>query len=430
MGGQKYVFSIRKKLVLGISIVSLITYGTSGFFIFFLVDVISEAWGVTGDSFIVLTLVLGCLWSILLAFLAAPFITKPLARLEAAARTAAGGNIQENVAVTKSDDELRALGLAYNEMLGSLRAMVHDIETNFQETSQKVADITLASETASNRAAGIAGTIDEISAGAESSAYAIQNTADSMEDITRIAEEVHSKAESSKESTRKMVDTLKKSRSVTDSLVGGIKQMERDNQDSLLAVEALDKQAGKVEEIISLVGDIAGQTNLLALNASIEAARAGEQGRGFAVVAEEVRKLADESSSAVQSVSEVIKNIQGEVQNVVFKIKDQVLAAQQESKKGTETHQAIGEMEASVEVVVQAVDHITELIDRQLKAIQGTSQETQEVAAIAEETSAGALEVSSATEEQTQVMEKCTEKAQELSEQAKKLKLTIDKFTI
>ena len=61
--------------------------------------------------------------------------------------------------------------------------------------------------------------------------------------------------------------------------------------------------------IIETIRGIAGQTNLLALNASIEAARAGEQGRGFAVVAEEIRKLAEESSTSVTEIEGIIKNV-------------------------------------------------------------------------------------------------------------------------
>ncbi|WP_158736989.1 methyl-accepting chemotaxis protein [Alteribacillus sp. YIM 98480] len=427
--GKSYQFSIRKKLVLGISVLSIVTYGVSAFFIFVLADRASNAFGISEDAFIILTLILGWLWSGILAFLTAPMLTKPLKRLELSARKAAEGDIHEDVEVSKSDDELRGLGLAFNEMLKNLRTMVNDIEKNFKQTSGKVANITAASDEASNKADSISSTVEEIAAGADHSAHAIQNTAASMEDVAQIASKVQSKANNSEASAEEMVKTLDNSKQVIHSLVEGIKQLEVDNQASLHAVEALNQQAEKVEEIISLVGDIAEQTNLLALNASIEAARAGEHGKGFAVVADEVRKLADESSIAVQGVRDLIQNIQSEVGNVVSKIESQVKAASHESAKGTKTSQVFTAMESTVQTVAASVKDITELIEQQMKAVENTSRESQEVAAIAEETSAGAAEVSSAADTQSNVIRSCSEKAHELSKQAEKLKNTIEKFT-
>ncbi|WP_096203041.1 methyl-accepting chemotaxis protein [Bacillus sp. FJAT-45350] len=431
MGEKKsYGFSIRKKLVLGISGLAIITFGFSAVFIFFLADYLEGALNIRGDAFIAFTLIQGVFWSAVLGFIAAPLITKPLSELEEAARRAANGDIRKNVKVSKSDDEIRALGLAYNDMLDSLRNMVRDIEGNFQETNNKVGEITNASRAASEKADSISRTVEEIATGAENSANAIQNTAESMEEVTQIAERVQMQTRESIRSSDQMVTTLGDSRTVIDSLVGGIKQLAEDNQVSLKAVARLDEQAKRVEEIISLVGDIAGQTNLLALNASIEAARAGEQGKGFAVVADEVRNLADESSKAVQGISKLIHDIQLEVKNVVNQISEQVKAANEQSERGTDTNQAIGEMEKSIHEVTGVIHEISELINNQMSVIMNTARETQEVAAIAEETSAGAIEVNLTTEQQSEVIEEVAATANELSNQAKQLKATIEKFSI
>lgn len=65
------------------------------------------------------------------------------------------------------------------------------------------------------------------------------------------------------------------------------------------------KALGEIAKHIRTIQGIAGRTNLLALNASIEAARAGVHGKGFAIVAEEVRKLADLSSSTASRIETV-----------------------------------------------------------------------------------------------------------------------------
>ncbi|MFJ7676828.1 methyl-accepting chemotaxis protein [Peribacillus sp. NPDC097206] len=421
-----YKFGLRKKLVVFITVLALITYSTSAFFIFVVHPMFFE--NISSISFSIATLLLGIMWSGLLAFFAAGVITKPLQRLEKVALSAAQGSINEEVVLSKADDEIRSLGMAFNLMLFNLREMVQSIEENFQETNNKVIHISQESSRASDQAENIARTIEEISKGADNSAVSIMNTAESIDDVIMIAQQVQSKAKASVGLSSEMAEELFQSKEVVNSLVSGIKQLAQENQESLKTVKRLEENAKKVEQIIELVGDIAAQTNLLALNASIEAARAGEHGKGFAVVAEEVRLLADESAKAVQGISSLIQNIQVEVQAVVKQISEQVVSANKEAQKGTDTDIAIEGMTKTVHNVVVAVKDITELVDRQMESVEETSRQSQEVAAIAEETSAGAEEVTAATHEQASVMENVDKLAMELKDQADKLKQTITRF--
>ncbi|MFS0862990.1 methyl-accepting chemotaxis protein [Fredinandcohnia sp. 179-A 10B2 NHS] len=429
MGEKKrYKFSLRLKLVLLTTVLAIVTYTASAVCIYFIYPYLEHL--VSEQIFMVATLLMGIIWSGILAYFAALFITKPLQKLEQVAMKAANGNIREDVPVSKSDDEIRSLSLAFNQMLHNLRDMVQNIEANFDNTNQKVIEITKASSLASEQSNNIYRTITEISKGADSSAVSIQETAESVEDVIKIAEDVQSNAKISENLSVEMVASLNESKEVVHSLITGINKLVDNNKTSLEAVNRLEENAKEVEKIISLVGDIAGQTNLLALNASIEAARAGEHGKGFAVVAEEVRKLADASSKAVQGISELIKNIQQEVSNVVVQISEQVAVANEEAKKGTKTNEAIAEMTTSVHEVADAVKQIAVLVEKQMESIQETSRQSQEVAAIAEETSAGAQEVNASTQQQTSVIQEVDQLAQELAKQAGQLKKMIDRFTV
>ncbi|MGM8211419.1 methyl-accepting chemotaxis protein [Virgibacillus sp. W0430] len=425
---KKYRFNLRRKLVLFTTVLAIITYSCSAAFIYLIYDYIQSLLAIPEQLYIIVVLVLGIIWSGILAFIAARIITKPLQELEVAATNAAEGDLRQTINIPKSDDEIRSLSIAFDSMLKNITNIVHNIETNFEHTNKNVIQMKKVANEAAQHSEMISSSSDDISKGAVSSAEAIQETAEAVEEATNLAEEVQMKADQSKQKSNEMLKTLNKSKDVVNSLVEGIQTLATEQEASLKDVEHLKQNAQQVESIITMVGEIAEQTNLLALNASIEAARAGEHGRGFAVVAEEIRKLADQSAQAVQRISDLIVSIQNGVSLVVKQINDNVDHANKEAESGANTNNAIEQMSGSVNDVAAEVDTITTLVTKQLQSIQATVKQSQEVAAIAEETSAASEEVNAAVQEQSSTIEEVDALAKQLEEQAQNLKKQINQF--
>ncbi|ALC86552.1 MULTISPECIES: HAMP domain-containing methyl-accepting chemotaxis protein [Bacillaceae] len=424
---KKYAFGIQKKIVLFVTVLALITYTTSAIFINFIQPLIFDT-TTKSVPFEIAMYALGILWSGILAYFFSGLLIKPLFNLEKVANLASEGKIGVDVEVPKSKDEIQSVAVAFQAMLVNLREMVQGIEKNFEKTNNTVQQLSAQSSVASEQAEAIASTIAQISQGAEQSAIAVQETAESVEDVRTLASEVNKRAEKSSVQSQEMIHGLAQTTQAIQSLVNGIQKIASGSEAALGNVHQLEENAGKVESIIQLVGDIAAQTNLLALNASIEAARAGEHGKGFAVVAEEVRKLADESAKAVQGISELILAIQTDVQTVVQQMTNQVSFAVGEAKRVSETNEAVEGMSNKIHEMAESVVEISSLVEKQLTNIESTAQQSQEVAAIAEETSAGAEEVRSATDEQARSIEEIDHLSVDLKKQSEELYNVISLF--
>ena len=74
---NRYRFGLRLKMSLFITIVAIITYGTSAFFIYVLFDYTEQVLPMSLVWFTIITLLRGVIWTGVLGYIAAGFIVRP-----------------------------------------------------------------------------------------------------------------------------------------------------------------------------------------------------------------------------------------------------------------------------------------------------------------------------------------------------------------
>ena len=425
---NKHAFSLRKKLVLFVVVLAVITYGTSLVFIQYIQPTFFPDSNVL--VFEIVTFSLGVMWSGILAAILAFFIIKPLQQLEKVALEAAKGNIHQEIEVRKSKDEIESLANAFQTMLVNLRQMVSSIEDNFQQTNQTVRALSVESKEALEQSDAIAQTIAQISEGAVDSAISIQNTAEAMEDVRSLADEVNNHAVTSSEYSRKMIGELNRTTTAIEQLVKGIQDMAEGNRLALQDIHQLERNANEVEKIILLVGSIAEQTNLLALNASIEAARAGEHGKGFAVVAEEVRKLAEESRTSTQQIQQMITGIEKEVEITVSAMAMTYTLSSQLHDAVNDTETEFNKISGTVQEMAVGMEHLNNEIQQVTAQSKVIIDAIQNISAISEQTAASSEEVTASIDEQIKAIHSVTTLAQDLTELSEKVNDTLRKYRL
>jgi len=125
-------------------------------------------------------------------------------------------------------------------------------------------------------------------------------------------------------------------------------------------------------------------------------------GRGFAVVAEEIRKLAEDSRSAVNTINSNLNQFTHEVNNMVQKVGDQYTLLE----TNNQTLEQVADKNRMTTVKISEVaDGIVELSERlsvETKSISNIFENMHALAAIAEENAASSQEMSATVQEFTE----------------------------
>lgn len=317
--------------------------------------------------FLVVSFVLAIAFSTIIKRL----VTRQVKLIADASSKIAAGNLNfELTSITK--DEI-------GNTIDSLNSAIQKLNSTIGHVKNEGNEIFQGSEATNSEFVEINGNIQQISAATEEISASMEESSASVEEVSSMASTVKEQADNSvlkaesgltisssiQERALKINEDSTNSKEAAENIFVNAK---RQLEDAIMASRVVNNISQMAESISS----IAEQTNLLALNAAIEAARAGEQGKGFAVVAEEVKKLAEESSTTVSKIQdqvgtvlEAVNELSASSQNLlnfiekdVLKDYDNLIKISGEYKKDGDTVQIL------VENFVEVSKNISSSIDQ------------------------------------------------------------------
>lgn len=341
--------------------------------------------------------------SIYMAKILGKSLTKPIEELEIAANKLKIGELDVDITY-ESKDEMGSLATSFRETSKFLGLIIEDVnhimgelsEGNFvvkftkesayvgefvpllhslKNMREKMVSTLLRINEASNQ---VAGSAEQISAGAVSLTEGATDQASSIEElqatVTNVTEEVDTNAKNA-EIANEMA------RSVGVEITQSNNQM----QQMVEAMNLITETSHEISNIINTINDIASQTNLLALNASIEAARAGDMGKGFAVVANEVGNLATQSAEAAKNSTQLIAR--------------SIQAVEKGKELADQTADKLKESTGKTQELVDNIGGISDASVRQASELDQISMAVEQIASVVEENTAMSEESSASSEE-------------------------------
>ncbi len=147
--------------------------------------------------------------------------------------------------------------------------------------------------------------------------------------------------------------------------IRGISGLQETIEQANQSIRELGNRSDTIGNIVNVIAEIADQTNLLALNAAIIAAQAGDHGKGFAVVANEIRSLAERTSTSTSEIASIIENLQDGTRLAARAIEAGSIKAEQEVARSQTAGEILEKLHNSSIASKDQVEKITNLTRRQ-----------------------------------------------------------------
>ncbi|TDO73037.1 methyl-accepting chemotaxis sensory transducer with Cache sensor [Halanaerobium saccharolyticum] len=371
--------------------------------------------------------------SLVLTYLIANYLARPITLLTSIINKLSDFDLRDDNSKALNKYSLR------KDEIGSIAEALKVMKTNLLESVTKEANIadnlaassqelSASSEEMSASADEVSNSIKKLAQGTVKQNDMLDQTEKNMSELDHKIDSITEKAEVIKSEAETAGIEIDKGSKAVKTTADQIEVVVDNQQFVLKSVTELDQLSGQIGKIVEIINGIADQTNLLALNAAIEAARAGEAGRGFSVVAEEIRELAEESSTATDDINSLIKEIQKKVSHTTEMMDQSEQGVKASSQAVSRAEKTFVEIK---KVVFRLSDLINEIADNsQEMKLKGkdVNQAVENISEISHESASIAEEVAAASDEQSHSTIDIVKAAEDLAEMAQNLTVITSKY--
>ncbi len=358
-------------------------------------------------------------------------IIKPIRKIEDSLACMEDGDFTQNIDKAGTSiyemelimDEINVVREEIVKILDNLKRVSFEVK----ESSDTLKDITEQSEMAGN----------EIVQVVQNIADATSDQAQSMEGSLNSISDLSDKVENSMEDSKEMVkesdivrNVVKNSGQVIKELKNKFELNSKSNEELANKINKLAESSNQISLITETIQSITEQTSLLALNASIESARAGEAGKGFAVVAEEVRKLAEQSSTSASEIEKVVYNVNKEVKDILEKMYVSMELEKDTKDKIVVTDDAFNTIRQSIDKLEESIKNVSESQKIIYNNKNDILNKINEASSVSEEIAATTQEITASAEEQAAGLKEVVGSAEKLNSYSDTLNSLVKKFKI